>query len=500
MPEGTDWCTYKYDKSKSMRMDQRVTVYWESLATGAPANGVSVGEKGHKRDYLVGDAMWPQRDENFDREPDDTDFDAKGAHYEGDTGAMFVVPARSLRATNSRSPEHSEARTAATEGYLSETAGSRLPRGWVVPVEITLKSGNRGPFYLRVRTASDLTLLNPSPAYSFANTGAPWVDVYNDTAERADPDATSGRLAEADKNDRYVYVVVDRKPKRGELSFQLDAAPDGMGDYVASTGNMAGTAAPTKGRLNWGKLARKALGCLPNSGEEWDTFALREQDGDVDHDGVDDHIVITSCPTNTSSNPDRALVYNGITLDQSAPDLMGILGTNDDYFRGLTVKVGDGSVTTSGPSVGPDETRAGPSRTLTIRYEWTGASFKVVDRKSSPLDKPRRLSAFVTPSGNITCGLLDGNTVAGCFITEHDFSLSCSESTPVLAVVSSTGEGHISGCCGSTRGELTRPAKVGYGKTVNFDVAKCQVTAAGVTCTNGEQHGFFLSRQSHREF
>jgi hypothetical protein len=111
--------------------------------------------------------------------------------------------------------------------------------------------------------------------------------------------------------------------------------------------------------------------------------------------------------------------------------------------------------------------------------------------------------AFDTPSGNIACsvGLSQGSSDIECTIYERSGPLAA----PALA---SCAAGHkftmfdrggVSVSCG---GRFTGRAfeEAPYGVTGRFGGFVCESETTGLTCTNEDGHGFFLSRRSQRVF
>jgi len=240
--DGTDWCARaKNGWPSEESIDPRsyhgdLTFYWDAHTTGVTAPGSGVTINGNR--FRVGDSYWPQLAAG----------DRTTGKELGDTGAMFIVPARAVPST--------DALIKTEEPYYNSVAGSRLPKGWVVPVSVALRpGGDQGPYYLRVHTGGNLNLLNPAPDFSPENTGEPWVYIYDDDG-RPDPNVTPDRTVQHpeqavstappvarplgpadDPHPMYAYVVFDRQPQPSDdLNFQLDAAPDGVVNYVASTG------------------------------------------------------------------------------------------------------------------------------------------------------------------------------------------------------------------------------------------------------------------------
>jgi hypothetical protein len=204
-------------------------MFWDAQtpANGAPANGVTVGDI----TYPVGDSYWPRL----------------SGYTHGGNGGIFIDPARAFTTVTSRpgtaqaviAPDFSRAST-----YREAPAGSRLPAGYLLPVRITLDAGrganNQGPYYLRVKS-SGAKLLNVDSLYAVTDGGTPWIRIYDDKLSRSgDPivSANPRMLRTYPGKDNYMVAlaVFDRPPTALDVSFRLDAAPDGEDGYVASTG------------------------------------------------------------------------------------------------------------------------------------------------------------------------------------------------------------------------------------------------------------------------
>ncbi|BCY13456.1 hypothetical protein [Actinoplanes sp. L3-i22] len=173
--------------------------------------------------YPVGDAAWPELP----------------TKKHGGNGSMFIVPARKL-ATVAAPARHGQVAIKELPGRPYTTTGDRLPTGWLQPVVLTLDDTHeQGPYYLRVRSTGAAILNNESAAAS----ATPWVTVYNDPVPGGtDTPITLSQPARpvltgpAGRAPMVAYVVFDREPPAGTVSYQLDAAPDGVEDYAGSTG------------------------------------------------------------------------------------------------------------------------------------------------------------------------------------------------------------------------------------------------------------------------
>jgi len=239
LTETVSWCQRAADHWREPLADNTTpTMYWEasSKAGDQLASGVSIGGA----DYAVGDSYWAHL-------PD---------RSHGGDGSMFIDPARKYR-TSDHLPTPEEIgvskyvgeeirnNVAAVQpqwpGYASDgTQG--LPAGWVLPVSVTPGYDvDQGPFYLRIKSL-DVRLLNPDNLWDATHGGAPWVELFDDTL------GSNGVVQpKAERNPVQIYdhvngpmtaaLVFDRAPSADQLSFQLDAAPNGIADYEPSTGD-----------------------------------------------------------------------------------------------------------------------------------------------------------------------------------------------------------------------------------------------------------------------
>jgi hypothetical protein len=235
VPE-TDWCARAAGKDhRGAKVDpaNRLVMYWDASTTagGSPGSGVSI----NGADFAVGDSYWPQLDQVETQHAD-------GTWPHGGNGSMFVVPARRLLAVAKPRASNQASLTPLYGAITRSFSGSRLPAGWVLPVKISLGSkSDQGPYFLRVKSTAG-RLLNAAPLYSPNAGGTPWVLIYDDTLG---PDGLTYRLSNGPPLARYngkqgymlALVVFDQKPTAADTSFELDAAPDGVGGYLPSTGN-----------------------------------------------------------------------------------------------------------------------------------------------------------------------------------------------------------------------------------------------------------------------
>lgn len=100
---------------------------------------------------------------------------------------------------------------------------------------------------------------------------------------------------------------------------------------------------------------------------------------------------------------------------------------------------------------------------------------------------------FMAPSGNIGCVYTPAGGTAVYQTADGRAELKCDRSEPeyVRVVLQETGAARIEptderGCCS---GETIQ-----YGQSWSEGAFTCNVSEAGLTCTNRERHGFTLSR------
>ena len=109
---------------------------------------------------------------------------------------------------------------------------------------------------------------------------------------------------------------------------------------------------------------------------------------------------------------------------------------------------------------------------------------------------------FASPSGNISC-MMDVDWVR-CDIRERDWSppprpADCSHQTDFGQGISLNTAGPAAFvCAGDTT--LGADSVLPYGLSRGVPGLECESRVAGITCTNNDGHGFFLSRQAYRLF
>ncbi len=117
---------------------------------------------------------------------------------------------------------------------------------------------------------------------------------------------------------------------------------------------------------------------------------------------------------------------------------------------------------------------------------------------------PQLFDAFRTPSGNIACILSDEG--ARCDIAERNWNAPRPAGCPReldfgqgLTVADGDGPGTVV-CAGDTTLDPSAPV-LGYGESTSVGDFTCASEEDGVTCRDdGDNRGFFISKQSYRLF
>jgi hypothetical protein len=131
----------------------------------------------------------------------------------------------------------------------------------------------------------------------------------------------------------------------------------------------------------------------------------------------------------------------------------------------------------------------------------TQTTTKEAKSDSAPL---RHLTNFQSPSGNIGCVLLDGR--ARCDIKKR--SWSAPPRPPGCPREVDFGQGLEVGrrdqsgafvCAGDTALD-PQAQRLAYGSDDRAGGLLCVSRTTGITCTNPNRHGFFISIQSYRAF
>ncbi|WP_436536138.1 hypothetical protein [Actinoplanes sp. HUAS TT8] len=334
--EPVDWCADH--TAHTLDGDHPPVMYWQATSRSSDQldAGVSIGNA----DYAYGDSSWAPLP------------DPKRPH--GGNGSMFFVPARTLPTVNAL-PATADPAVATLEQAAPVAQGS----DWAVPVYIHLGNPHdQGPYYLRIKTAGGVTLRNPDPLWSASAGGAAWIRVS----------APDGRpiLAAHDATTLQAVPVFDRKPAAGQVSLQLDAAPDGIGGYTPSTGDW--TIGNRLRDVNWLKVAGPQLNCDETRPE----LHSKPVEHDITRDGVPDTFLDMDCYTGDGSDTSQVLVYDGAS-DPAAPALLGNPAAGQGLDVGCFTFAGD-AVTVHGHLHAAGDSQGDPSLIATVTSRWNGTT------------------------------------------------------------------------------------------------------------------------------
>ncbi|MEU8142711.1 hypothetical protein [Nonomuraea sp. NPDC048901] len=156
-----------------------------------------------------------------------------------------------------------------------------------------------------------------------------------------------------------------------------------LGGGIANAATVDGAAAPVTtiaanaaDRVDWASVVESALNCpKPRPRAAWYVVHARVAAvGDLTRDGKRETVVVSSCPSSTSSNPLIAFVYDGASKP-SAPRLLGKLGKNR-YFRTLKVAIRGGSAHLHGKAISDRAPRCCPDLIVSQTYRWDGTRFR----------------------------------------------------------------------------------------------------------------------------
>ncbi|MEV0618919.1 hypothetical protein AB0I81_36765 [Nonomuraea sp. NPDC050404] len=145
------------------------------------------------------------------------------------------------------------------------------------------------------------------------------------------------------------------------------------------TGGVAAAGAAT----DWASVVEPELGCLePRPGDDWYVVRARvAATGDLTGDGRRETVVVSSCPSPTSSNPLIAFVYDGAAKSPE-PRLLGKLGENR-YFKSMKVTLGGGQVRLHGKVVSDRAPNCCPDLTVEQTYRWDRAKFRMTAERTA---------------------------------------------------------------------------------------------------------------------
>ncbi|MCA2180193.1 hypothetical protein LDL08_28830 [Nonomuraea glycinis] len=147
-------------------------------------------------------------------------------------------------------------------------------------------------------------------------------------------------------------------------------------DSAAAQGATIAGNADRLDRVDWASVVEPSLNC-PEPGPHAAWYVVRARVaavGDLTRDGRRETVVVSSCPSPTSSNPLIAFVYDG-AAGSSVPHLLGKLGENR-YFRSLKVRIRGGHVRLYGKAVSEKAPRCCPDLIVSQTYRWGGATLR----------------------------------------------------------------------------------------------------------------------------
>ncbi|MFC5834468.1 hypothetical protein [Nonomuraea insulae] len=159
----------------------------------------------------------------------------------------------------------------------------------------------------------------------------------------------------------------------------------GGGIANAAVAENAGQAANRLDRVDWASVVEPALHC-PKPGRNAAWYVVRARVaavGDLTRDGRRETVVVSSCPSPTSSNPLIAFLYDG-AAKPSAPHLLGKLGKNR-YFKSMKVTVHGGLVHLRGKVVSDRAPNCCPDLIVSQTYKWKGTSLRMTAEKATRL-------------------------------------------------------------------------------------------------------------------
>ncbi|WP_328296192.1 hypothetical protein OG218_26450 [Kineococcus sp. NBC_00420] len=204
-------------------------------------------------DYSIGDTYWPYLPPVYLPGVTGVPPNPDTVHPHGGNGSFFFAPARKFTSVVSSVAEVTcyipcapgDVSIAPHRAMIDpHYPATQTPEGkWMLKVDLATGDPNdRGPYYLRVRPAVGLTLLNADPLYRPQAGGAPWVGVYDEGSSATAADlnqATSWHPVAAKEGHSKPLTAVllfDKEPTAQDMTLQLDAAPDGVEQYQRSDG------------------------------------------------------------------------------------------------------------------------------------------------------------------------------------------------------------------------------------------------------------------------
>ncbi|WP_431898938.1 hypothetical protein [Nonomuraea sp. bgisy101] len=161
------------------------------------------------------------------------------------------------------------------------------------------------------------------------------------------------------------------------------AADTTTAQATAAASGETGQAANRFDGVDWTAVVAQALDCpKPKPNDTWYVVRARVAAvGDLTGDGRRETVVVSSCPSPTSSNPLIAFVYDGASK-RSAPRLIGELGKNR-YFKSQKVTIQNGRVHLRGQAVSDRAPNCCPDLVVRQTYKWNGTQFRRTSEKVS---------------------------------------------------------------------------------------------------------------------
>lgn len=112
---------------------------------------------------------------------------------------------------------------------------------------------------------------------------------------------------------------------------------------------------------------------------------------------------------------------------------------------------------------------------------------------------------FQSPTGNIHCAIYtyDGSAEARCDLRSYTPSYSkrpadCDLDWGMAFAVGASGHGQLA-CVGDTVRDPGNPV-LPYGEAVSLGGISCVSAKTGMTCTNGDGHGFSVAKSKQRVY
>lgn len=112
---------------------------------------------------------------------------------------------------------------------------------------------------------------------------------------------------------------------------------------------------------------------------------------------------------------------------------------------------------------------------------------------------------FRSPTGNIHCAIytFDGTAEARCDLRDYTPSFTrppagCDLDWGMAFAVAATGKGVLA-CVGDTVQDPGNPV-LPYGEAVSLGGISCVSAKSGMTCTNGDGHGFSVAKAKQKLF